>query len=368
MGLRVSISRVSLSYADGLVLHTASSGAVPALDELRLCVERNGELVALGATRVNIAYLTGLPPEQVVADCLAAAASLDWSAPPAHLIPALDAAFPHLPAVARMLFEMAAQDAAARTAGQSLCEQLGGQPQADVPSNQTLFHAPDDDALLRRAEGYVARGFLDLKLRVGFGPFADDLSRLHLLRAHLGKALALSIDANGSWTEAKAATHLDALAPLALHYAEQPIPPGDWDAVARLSRRSPVPIMLDESLNGMAAVEHLAATRAAPLAHLKLAKLGGLDRLMAAGRLLARAGISVMVGQMNEGVVSTLAAAHAAAALGAERCELYGADGLAADPAGALHYASGRLKLPPGPGLGLTRHGAGGTLLWEYRV
>ncbi len=67
--------------------------------------------------------------------------------------------------------------------------------------------------------------------------------------------------------------------------------------------------MLDESLCDMAAVERLAATHAAPLAHLKLAKLGGLDRLMQAGRILEQAGIPVMVGQMNEGSPSTLAAA-----------------------------------------------------------
>ncbi len=367
MSRRIVLSRVRLCYADGLVLHTASSGAVPELDELRLCVEEDGELTALGATRVNIAYLTGLAPEPVVADCLDAAAGVDWTLPPGQFVPALDAAFPHLPAVARMLFEMAARTAAAHAAGRSLCEELGGRAQPDVATNQTLFRA-DDDALLRRAEGYVARGFLDLKLRVGFGSFEDDLRRLRLLRARFGDALALSIDANGSWSEADAAAYLDALAPLGLRYAEQPIPAGDWDAIARLCCRSPVPIMLDESLDGMAAVERLAASRAAPLAHLKLAKLGGLDRLMAAGRLLAEAGIAVMVGQMNEGVVSTLAAAHAAVALRAELCELYGADGLVGDPAGSLQYAGGRLSLPAGPGLGLACYGGGGTLLWERHI
>ena len=102
------------------------------------------------------------------------------------------------------------------------------------------------------------------------------------------------------------------------------------------------------------------------LAHLKLAKLGGLDRVMWAGRRLQAAGIGVMMGQMNEAVVSTLAAAHAAVALRASCCELYRADGLAADPAGALTYADGRLALPPGPGLGLSVHASAGTVLWEH--
>ncbi len=366
MPRRVRIDRVSLRYADGMVLHTATSGAVPVLDELRLVVEQDGALAAAGATRVNIAYLSGIPPEDLVATCLDAARRLDWAGAWSGLPTRLDAAMPDLPAPARMLFEMAAADGAARAAGHSLAVHLGGPAAARMPSNQTLFRA-DDATLLRRAEAYVARGFLDLKLRVGFGPFAEDLARLHLLRDRFGDRLRLSADANGQWSETEAPGYLDQLAPLHLRYIEQPIPAGDWGAIARVSRGAPMPVMLDESLCDMAAVAALIATRAAPMAHLKLAKLGGLDRLTRAGRALQQAGIAVMVGQMNEGAPSTLAAAHAAAALGVTDCELYGADGLADDPAGLLRYGDGHLDLPPGPGLGLARHEAG-QALWETIV
>jgi L-alanine-DL-glutamate epimerase-like enolase superfamily enzyme len=156
-----------------------------------------------------------------------------------------------------------------------------------------------------------------------------------------------------------------ALAPFGLRYVEQPLPPGDWDALVALASAAPMPIMLDESLASMAAIDRLIASGAPMLAHLKLAKLGGLDRLMAAGRKLMAAGLGVMVGQMNEGAVSTLAAAHAAVALGAPYAELYGADGLADDPAGALDYAAGALRLPPGGGLGLSDGRAETDVLWE---
>ena len=367
MPRRIRLLRLRLTYADGMVLHTTSSGAVPALDELRLVAEQDGAIAALGASRVNIAYLSGLSAEALVASCLAVARGLDWAQPWAGLAAAVDATHPALPAPARMLFETAAADGAARAAGQSLAAYLGGAVAAWLPSNQTLFRA-DDETLLRRAETYVARGFRDLKLRIGFGAFADDLRRLCLLRHRLGPEPRLSVDANGSWDAADASRRLVALAPLGLHYVEQPLPADAWVATAMLSRTSAIRIMLDESLTDLAAVNRLIATRAAPLAHLKLAKLGGLDRLLAAGRWLAAAGIGVMVGQMNEGVVSTLAAAHAAAALGASLTELYGADGLAADPAGALRYTDGGVHLLPGPGLGLTRHADGGAVLWEHTV
>ena len=363
----IRLDRVRLRYRDGMVLHTASSGAVPVLDELRLTVLRDGAVVALGATRVNIAYLSGIDPEALVALCCAAIRVVDWRLPWGAITSALDAAMPDLPAPARMLVEMAAADGAAREAGLPLSAWLGGGLAGRVATNQTLFQS-DEVTMLRRAEAYVGRGFLDLKLRVGLGDVAEDLSRLRLLRERFGDTITLAVDANGGWAPEAAAANLAALAPFGLRYVEQPLPPSAWDALLALSRAAPMPIMLDESLDSPAAVERLIASGAPMLAHLKLAKLGGLDRLMAAGRRLAAAGIGVMVGQMNEGVPSTLAAAHAAVALGAPYAELYGADGLEHDPAGALTYAGGVLVLPPGAGLGAFPVTASETVLWECRL
>ena len=358
---RIRLLAVELAYRDGLVLHTATSGLVPGLRELRLVVEAEGRLAAIGATRTNIAYLTGVSQAPLEREILDAAPRLDWRLPWRDFI----AALPLLSAPARMLFEMAAQDGEARDAGVSLAEALGGTAAAASHTNQTLFWC-DDATLLRRAEAYVARGFTELKLRIAVADFDDDLRRLRLLRHRFGDAVALSVDANGRWSMTDASSRLLALAEFGLDYVEQPLPPADWADAARLSASSPIPLMFDESLDSMAAVERLAETRAVPLAHVKLAKLGGLDRLMRAGRMLQRAGIGVMVGQMNEGVVSTCAAAAAATALGVGLRELYGADGLVRDPAGDADYAAGALRLPEGPGLGLVSHAEENTvLMWE---
>ncbi len=363
----IALRRVELAYQGGLVLHTASSGAVPVLDELRLVVTENGAIAGLGATRVNIAYLSGIDPETLVAACIEVASAIPWANGWEAVVPALDAMVPALAPPVRMLFEMAAADARARVAALPLSVWLGGAETASTMTNQTLFRSGDDE-LLERAEAYVARGFTDLKLRIGFGDFADDLRRLRGLRARFGTAIKLSADANGSWTEADAPARLAALAALDIAYIEQPLPAADWAGTARLAAAAKVPIMLDESLADEASADRLAETRAAPLAHLKLAKLGGLDRLMNAGRSLTAAGIGVMVGQMNEGSVSTLAAAHAAVALEAPWRELYGADALESDPAGLPRYAEGRLHLPRGPGIGLTHHQPAGPLLWELTI
>ncbi|AVO44388.1 mandelate racemase/muconate lactonizing enzyme family protein [Phreatobacter cathodiphilus] len=359
MSRRIRIIGLSLGYAGGLVLHTASSGSVPRLDELRLIVEEDGALAAIGATRLNIAYLSGIPAAELKAAILAVASKLDWSGPPADWPDQIDERFPGLPAPVRMLFEMAAADGRARAEGRTLAASLGGGV-APAPltsdTNQTLFWQ-DDDSLVARARAYAERGFLQLKLRIGIADFADDLRRLALLRSEIGPAARLSVDANGTWDEASAPGRLEGLARLGVEYVEQPLAASDWAGTVRLARATPVPIMLDEALSSYEAIERLAETGAAQLAHLKLAKLGGLDRMMSAARLLQAAGVGIMIGQMNEGAPSTLAAAHAAIALAAPLRELYGADQLADEPAEpALVYADGVLRLPAGPGLGLASH------------
>ncbi len=367
MRVSVCLTRVRLHYRDGMVLRTATSGAIPALDELRLVVERDGAIAALGASRLNIAYLSGIAPDVLIGLCIEAVQSVDWRREWRDLITSLDAAFPDLPAPARMLVEMAAADGAARSAGFALSRWLGGRSADRVPTNQTLFHA-DDQTILRRAESYVSRGFTALKLRIGVGSFADDERRLGLLRDRFGGQIQLSADANGTWTPEAAEEHIARLRVFDLQYIEQPLAATEWAALVRLAAATPVPLMLDESLDSPAAVQRLAASGAIMLGHLKLAKLGGLDRLMEAGRCLRAAGLGIMVGQMNEGVVSTLAAAHAAVALQSEFTELYGADGLAFDPAGQLTYANAHVSLPPGSGLGVIGHQKAGEILWEQAL
>ncbi|WP_291298313.1 mandelate racemase/muconate lactonizing enzyme family protein [Elioraea sp.] len=361
MPRRITLSRITLRYADKLVLHTASSGTVPGLDELRLVIHQDGALAGIGASRINIRYLNGLDPEMLARDAVALCRSLRWQCEPEAVLADCDAANP--PGPLRMLVEMAVRDAEARIRDVPLAVLLGGALELTTHTNQTLFWT-DDAAMLARAGAYLARGFSDLKLRVGAGTIDDDLRRLALLRG-LAPEATLSADANGRWTVEEAETFIAGAAPLGLVSLEQPLAPGERAGLARLTGTT---IILDEEMASDEAVAWLAATRAAPVAHLKLTKLGGIDRVMAAARQLADAGVGIMVGQMNEGVPSTLAAAHVAMALGASLRELYGADLMVGDPCGALHYDQGRLHVPPGAGLGIAEVAEAGEILWEQTV
>ncbi|ODN72502.1 mandelate racemase/muconate lactonizing enzyme family protein [Methylobrevis pamukkalensis] len=352
--MRVSLHAADLSYAGGLGLHTASSGAISHLAELYLKLD-DGTHVAVGETRTNIAYLNGLTRDAVIDDAVAAVAALDLTADPRDLLADLDRLLAGCLAPVRMLVDMALHDLAARRAGVPLCDFLAPGAKAGAvshPTNQTLFWSPFE-TFRAQAAAYVARGFRDLKVRIAAGPFEDDLARIGALRAAFGDTVKIAADANGMWGEDEAIDRLKRLSIFDLAYVEQPVAPGDWAAIARVAEASPIPLMLDESLASEADIARLVAFGGRIYGHLKLVKLGGLAPTFAAARRLSAAGVPFMIGQMNEGGVSTAAALHLCRAAGPDFAELYGADGLMADPADGLVYADGNLRVAARPGLGI---------------
>ncbi len=364
MPRRVWLAAAELHYRPGIRLHTASSGAIDALSEVYLLVEDGGDIVAGASVRTNIEYLTGMPEAELRKAIVELVAALDWKSDFGRLRRHLDHVGIRPPAAARDLVDCLLLDGLARSRGQPLATYLGGDFTARIATNQTLFWG-DDAALEVNLRHYVAEGFTDLKLRVGIASFADDLRRVGVVRDIAGPKATIAVDANGTWPAEMALSYLEAFASAGVAYVEQPIPPGDWHAIGQLAAASPVPIMLDESIASPSDVEELARHRAAPLAHLKLVKLGGIAPLLKAARQLSEAGIGIMVGQMNEGALATAAAAHAALAARPKYAELYGAYGLLDDPGAGISYEDGKLLLPGGAGLGVQIDPSRLTMLWE---
>lgn len=115
-----------------------------------------------------------------------------------------------------------------------------------------LIWMGDRAAMLERIEQKLEAGFHCIKLKIGAIDFESELSLLQYIRKRFGPAeVEIRVDANGAFTPAEALTKLDALARLELHSVEQPIRQGQWEAMARLCRETPVPIALDEELIGV---------------------------------------------------------------------------------------------------------------------
>jgi len=104
----------------------------------------------------------------------------------------------------------------------------------------------------QQIEDKIAQGFSTIKLKIGAIDFDKEIQLLSEIRSKYSKKeIELRVDANGAFTNENALQRLKQLHQLEIHSIEQPIPPGDWIAMQKLCKDSPLPIALDEELIGI---------------------------------------------------------------------------------------------------------------------
>lgn len=115
-----------------------------------------------------------------------------------------------------------------------------------------LIWMGDKRTMAARIEEKLAAGFTCIKLKIGAIDFDDECELLaHIRRRYSPSEIELRVDANGAFSPDNALECLQRLSRYHLHSIEQPIRAGQWEAMARLCERSPLPIALDEELIGI---------------------------------------------------------------------------------------------------------------------
>ncbi|MFE7775132.1 mandelate racemase/muconate lactonizing enzyme family protein [Streptomyces sp. NPDC057445] len=203
-----------------------------------------------------------------------------------------------------------------------------------------------------RAEAQAARlvrdGFSVIKIKAGSPDPADDLERVRAVRAAAPHARLL-LDPNGAWTVSTTQRLLPRLAELGIEAVEQPIAPGDPEALATLAERSPLPVIADED-----AVGHEDARRLAGRVqgiNVKLAKCGGVSAALRIAELVADTGTELMLGCLTASTLGIAPAVHLA-----DRARWIDLDGhllLADDPWTGIGGADGTVQASRRPGLGV---------------
>lgn len=257
---------------------------------------------------------------------------------------------------ARSMFEMALWDLLAQSCGAPLWRVLGG-ARRPVPTDRTVgIDTPQNMA--KAAVGFRDRGFPAVKLKIGRDP-ALDIEAVRAVRAAVGPALPLRIDANQGFNATDAARVLRALEDCGIEYCEQPVPASDIDGLAFVRSRTRIPIMADESIFTAADASRLVKAGACDFMNLKLSKTGGISEAIRAAAVAEAAGIRCGIGCMTESRLGLTAAAHFANACGnVVFADLDGADFHAEDPVvGGITYGSdGTVLAPEVPGLGASVH------------
>ncbi len=115
---------------------------------------------------------------------------------------------------------------------------------------------PED--MRRQIDEKLDTGFQCIKLKIGAVEFADELDLIaHIRKNYSAADITIRVDANGAFSLKDAPGKLTQLAEFELHSIEQPIPAGNWDAMAELCATSPLPIALDEELIGISDVAEM---------------------------------------------------------------------------------------------------------------
>lgn len=181
-----------------------------------------------------------------------------------------------------------------------------------IPVNATVPAVPaaDVDAVLDR---YPGARTAKVKVAEPGQTLADDIARVRAVRDRLGAEGRIRVDANTLWNVDEAEHAIHALAPFDLEYVEQPC--ATVDELADIRRRTAymgIPIAADESVRKAADPLAVARAGAADLLVIKAQPLGGIHSAL---RIVAEAGLPVVVSSAIDTSVGIAMGAHLAAAV-----------------------------------------------------
>ncbi|MBL1097451.1 mandelate racemase/muconate lactonizing enzyme family protein [Streptomyces coffeae] len=251
------------------------------------------------------------------------------------------------PAAVTAAVESALLDLCGIRAGLPVHRLLGATAAPFAPTARTLGIVSTERAVAR-ARCLTRNGFSVIKLKAGAPDPEDDLARIRAVRAAAPHARLL-LDPNGAWTPAQARELLSRYAELGVEAVEQPLAPGDPEALARLAERSPLPVIADEDAVGLEDVRRLAGRVHG--VNVKLAKCGGVHAALRIAALLDGSGTALMLGCLTASTLGIAPAVHLA-----DRARWTDLDGhllLAHDPWTGIGGTDGVVRAGGRPGLGV---------------
>jgi L-alanine-DL-glutamate epimerase-like enolase superfamily enzyme len=248
--------------------------------------------------------------------------------------------------------DVACWDILGQAAGLPVCELLGGRYGEDFHLYRAISQE-SPEAMAKSVAGYRAEGYRRFQLKVGGDP-AVDVERIRAVRSILSDDDVLIADANTGWLPHQAARVVRAVRGLDV-YVEQPCLTYEENLSVR--RRTDLPFVLDETIDGMSALLRAAGDQAMDAVNLKISKLGGLTRTRQARDLCVSLGIALTIEDTWGGDIATAAIAHLAHSTPTELLFTstdFNSYGTVRTADGAPERKNGRLAASSAPGLGVT--------------
>jgi L-alanine-DL-glutamate epimerase-like enolase superfamily enzyme len=203
--------------------------------------------------------------------------------------------------------DMACWDLLGKTAGKSVCELMGGKFGDKVALYRAISQRPADE-MAENVAGYRADGYTKFQLKVGGDP-GEDIERIHAAADVLTGGEVLVADANTGWRVDDAARVVNAVRDRDV-YIEQPC--RSYEHCVTIRQRTALPFILDENIDGIAALLRGHADGAMDVINLKISKVGGLSKARQVRDLCVALNIPMTIEDSWGGDIITAAIAHLA--------------------------------------------------------
>jgi D-galactarolactone cycloisomerase len=244
--------------------------------------------------------------------------------------------------------DIALWDIAGKVAGLPLYRLLGGSPRPDLPAYASLLRYGTAEAVAHYTTQALKRGYRHLKVHEITVP------EVQAARDAAGPGVGLMVDTNCPWTVAQAIEMARRLAPLDIHWLEEPVwPPENLAGLAEVRARGGLPTAAGENYGTVWEFRRAFEAGAITYAQPSVTKIGGVTELRRVMTLAETFGVQVVPHSAYFGP-GLLASIHCIAAMSAESLvERFYCD-FAANPLGeAIDPQHGRIAVPQGPGLGV---------------
>lgn len=255
--------------------------------------------------------------------------------------------------MAKSTIEMALLDAELRARGESF-GQFFGAVRSAVDCGVSVGIHKSVPELLDTVGGYLEQGYRRIKLKIKPG---WDVEPVRAVRERFGQ-VPLQVDANTAYRVSDA-RHLAELDPFGLLLIEQPLPEEQVLAHAELAKTVRTPICLDESIESAQGAADAIALGACRIINVKPGRVGGYLEGRRIHDLCAERGVPVWMGGMLEtgigraGNVAMAAMSNFTLPGDTSASDRY----YSRDITEPFVLEDGRLRVPTGPGLGVTVDG-----------
>jgi len=173
--------------------------------------------------------------------------------------------------------DIALWDLRCRAAGQPLWVVAGGaKDRVPLYDTEGGWLQLSVDELIDSAHASVARGWPGVKIKVGKPDAHEDVERLRAVRAAVGPAVHLMVDANQSLTAAEAKRRARLFEDLDLYWFEEPLPAEDIGGHAALAASTSLPIAVGESIYSLSHFREYLAAGACGIVQTDVARIGGI--------------------------------------------------------------------------------------------